>query len=429
MHATQSLVGLINLPTALFDRYFLCGAKGSFISAKLLDEPSSHTPALREAVAFLRYAAPRLGREWRYLPPQDAVFVEPDTGSEASDDELEEPSTLHFVVLSPGVVAKHIVLQLRLPVTLNEALRSVQASRTRDEVRKFSSLLPASPQPCPGSGVCLVLPAWGTADNLARVFLCFDLTSIDGRLFTQACPRYVSRRHLLHLSRLDDEGHIDVHFGDDPVPIDEAGQHQVETGDTVVFVPRGAVVPTLHSLAIDLFSGREWSRTLTVPTPPCEGAYGLVFEADNIFYTTQFLQPTAFRAHIAACIGVNEHRLRIFPSAPRVSDAAFDGHPCKTVIAVSESSLLSEDSSFCVLIDARAILLGWQTFIAAAGRVPCAQICATLQRDAPIGWRVYLEGVAAGTTLLNVHPGQVLVAAVAPASEPSAAIAAPNDSN
>ena len=385
-----------------------------FVSAKILNEPSATTPSLQRAIAFLRYAAPRLGREWRYRAPSDAVYITPDSDTESSEETSEEISTLHFLLLTPGFAPKHIVLQLRLPVTINEALRRVQAARHPDDVRIFSSLVPASPQPCPGSGVCIALPAWSTSDTFPKVFLCLDTSAFDGRLFACASPPYVSRRQLLRLASLGDEIDIDVHFGDDPVPITDEGEHQVGTGETIVFLPVGRVVPTLLSLAIALFAGSEWSQALTAPIGTSENSYCIVHKTEAILYTTSFQQPTAFRNHIAACVGINSNDLRIFPSAPRVADAALDGFSCKTVIAVCESLPRQHDSTCGVLVDSRAILLGWQTYEAIGGQVSCIRIRVALQREAPPGWRVHLGGISDDTDLLPVHPGQVIVVFVTP---------------
>ena len=239
-------------------------------------EPCQSTPALRAALAFLRYAAPRLGQGWRYQPPPDASFVVSDSEDEPSAANSDaEPVITHFAILTPGFTPERIRFLLDLPATLNEALRSIQALRSPDSVRRFSSLVPANPQPCPGSGVVLALPAWHTADNPSKVFLCLDTSRLDGRLFTRACPAYVSRRHLLHLASLPVAAAIQVHFGDDPTPLAQDAQYNVATGDTVVFVPEGEIVPTMHSLALDLFASHEWSRISTIPVVPDEGAYGL----------------------------------------------------------------------------------------------------------------------------------------------------------
>ena len=395
---------------------------------KTLNEPHSSTQALRESIAFLRYAAPRLGRAWRYRPPEDAIHITPDSDTDTAEGSDDGLATLHFVVLKLGFTPEHFRLQLQLPATLNEALRELQAVRPPAEVRKFSSLIPANPQPCPGNGVVLALPAWSTGSDHPCVFLCLDTSLVDGRLYTCASPPYISRRHLLHLARLPLDSDVDVHIGDDPVPLDPEGQHQVTNGDTFVFAPAGTIVPTLHSLAFDLFNRQEWSPISTFPRVSSDGHYGLVHESESILYTTQFEQPTTFRDHIAACVGVRTGNLKVSPSSPRIADAALDGYPCRTVIAVCDSSAGAGLPLFGVLVDCRALLGGWQAFEVVAERVSCIHILVVLQRIAPPGWRIYLEGVPADVDWLAVRPGQVLIAALAPAMPLELPVQAPEDS-
>ena len=393
----------------------ICNRLDGIRVLKLLPEPHATTPALRDNFAFLRYAAPRLGGAWRYMPPIDAPHVVPDSESESStEDSSEEPTTLHFVVLAPGFAHEHIVALIRLPATINEVIQRIQALRSPAKVRKFTSLVPASPQPCPGNGVLIALPAWYSASYPHRPFLCFDTTLVDGRLFTRACPVYVSRRHLLHLAGLSGRDDIDVYAGDDTIPLGTEGQLHVETGHTFVFVPAGTVVPTMHSFAIDLFSRQEWSPALVVTGLRSDGVYALVHEGETILYTTAYSQPTAFRELIAACVGIRLHHLRLYPSSPRILDASLEGRPCRTVIAVCDDREFFDTSSFCILIDVRALLLGWQAIATVAGRVSCLRILLTLQAEAPPGWRVFLEDMPEGADHIEVQPGQVLVAAVTP---------------
>ena len=216
----------------------------------------------------------------------------------------------------------------------------LQATRDPVEVRGFPWLVPANPQPCPGSGVVLALPAWCAAETYPKRFICLDTSQVNGRLFTVACPPYVSRRHLLHLAQLADERDIEVHTGDDPTPLSDVGQLNVAMGDTFLFVLPGTAIPTLHSLALDLFSRQEWSPTLTVPLPSDAGAFGLVHENESVLLITGFERPTELRDQIAACVGVRHHLLRVVPSRPRIANASFEGHPCRTVAAIFEATPL-----------------------------------------------------------------------------------------
>ena len=122
------------------------------------------------------------------------------------------------------------------------------------------------------------------SDEYSTRFLCLDTSAIDGRLFSCASPAYVTRRHLLRLARLPNTRAVEVHAGDDPAPLSDEGQFHVETGDTFVVVPAGAIAPTMRSLALDLLSQRDWSRAFTISSPSAAGIYGLVHENEAIVY-------------------------------------------------------------------------------------------------------------------------------------------------
>ena len=85
---------------------FDCG----LVQHKCLDEPRPVSSSQQTAIAFLRYAAPRLGQAWRYVPPRDAPYIIPDSESETDEVSDGEPATLHFAVLSPGFIPAHVTL-------------------------------------------------------------------------------------------------------------------------------------------------------------------------------------------------------------------------------------------------------------------------------------------------------------------------------
>ena len=162
-----------------------------------------------------------------------------------------------------------------------------------------------------------------------------------------------------------------------------------------------------------LVSRASWSASLLFPSVVEDSCYGLVCESETILFFSDFAQPMTYRTQIANCVGIAQSRLRLYPSSPRVRDAALQGHPCRAVIAICEELAAPAVPSFGILVDARALLQGWHAFEAVDGRVSCIRLKVALQRDTPSGWRVGIRGVPAETDLLAVCPGQVLVAVVA----------------
>ena len=320
---------------------------------------------------------------------------------------------MHFLVLSPGHTAAHVAFHKILPVTVDETLQQIQAERCPDLCIRYPRLIPAYPQPCPGSGVVLAAPEWCSDEPVARCFLCLDTSAIDGRLFTVAGPPYLSRRHLLHLADLSSVPGIAVHAQGDPIPLDDTAQCHVYDGATFHFLALGAIMPTLFPLATELLSFRSWSPALTAPRSPPESQYCLVHENESILFTMQPGVPTSYRSQIAACLGFTRDRLRLFPANPRISDASLQGYACRSAIAVCEMPRHMPAAAHAVLVDARALLAGWRSYDTVAGRFSCVDALANLRETLPAGWQAVLADFPPHVDLVDTAPGQVIVALAA----------------
>ena len=381
------------------------------ISCKDLLEPQDSTPATRQLLAALRRATTQLGQAWRYSQIEGRLWQADEfeeTSSQASSS--DEPALLHFVILTPGYAAAHVAFRHVLPATLNEAIAHLQAARDELSRQQFPLVFPATPQPCPGSGVVIAVPEWCSDLPGGQCFLCLDLTAFDGRLMTSASPTYVSRRHLLHLADLPLDSEVAVHMKDDPWPLPGNLQFHVATGDTFLYLPPGSVAPTLHTLAQELLTRDAWSRALTAPLGATHDHFCLVHGNETVLCLLSTESPTTLHSQIAACIGSNRRSLRLFPSDPRVTDVALHGVPCRGVISVCVPPGPMQTSFHGVLIDARGLLAGWRTYHAVAGRFSCNRALIDLQRDLPAGWRAAFATVPFGVDLIDTTPGQVLLA-------------------
>ncbi|CAE7244265.1 unnamed protein product, partial [Symbiodinium sp. CCMP2592] len=118
---------------------------------KVLREPISSSAYLRQALAFLRFDAAALGRDWGYQPAEDAEYL----AEESSDASTSE--------------AEHGVRPVRLSAM---------------HVTPYEH--PDIPTFCP---------------------------LFDSRLFVAYAPRYVTRRELLILADIRDNLGVDVYFG------------------------------------------------------------------------------------------------------------------------------------------------------------------------------------------------------------------------
>ena len=93
---------------------------------KWLAEPEVSSDYMRSALAVLRYMAPRMGQQWRYLPADDAAYVISDTPSQSGDEQEDDVCWVHFGVLVPGFKREDVLVALRFPAALEEAFSAVQ---------------------------------------------------------------------------------------------------------------------------------------------------------------------------------------------------------------------------------------------------------------------------------------------------------------
>ena len=104
-----------------------------------------------------------------------------------------------------------------------------------------------------------------------------------------------------------------------------------------------------------------------------------------------------------------KHRLRQARS-PGIRDATLHGFFCRAIIAITEALPPTDVPSFGTLVDARFLHQGWRAYSAIAGVISCNTIRLALQRDTPTGWCVGIKDIPDHVDLIDVSPGQVLVA-------------------
>ncbi|CAE7322558.1 hypothetical protein AK812_SmicGene13673 [Symbiodinium microadriaticum] len=386
---------------------------------RLLVEPNPASVEGRVQLAVLRYFAPRLGVPWRYSPSQSALWIVDEESSGAEDTDTDEQVVdVPFFVLAPGFSGERLIVPLRLPATPAEIALGVQAGRTREQVWHFPRLIAADPQPFPGVGVLLSCPAWHSDMRSSSVFVCIDTAQIDGRAFVLLVPNYMHRHQLIVVANLPPSLPVDVYVGASRAPLEEQAWCNLAAGDTVSFCPEGEPRTAVLTLDQLLSPNQVWSDSLTLPGQGATTSYCLVHDDGTVLHTANYGAPTAYRAQIAAALGIKEQGLQLYPTQPRVADACLDGVICRTVIAARDTGSSSLASSFGVILDLRFLLLGWRILQVTHGQVDHVALLAALEVDAPLGWSVALREIAPDVEQLDVSPGQVLVAVLRPAVSP-----------
>ena len=160
-------------------------------------------------------------------------------------------------------------------------------------------------------------------------------------------------------------------------------------------------------LHVALFGRQHWGREPEHPEPSSHGVCCVVFGEDNILHINSRGRHHAFRSQVAGAIGVQSRFLRIISSQPRVLDAALDGIPCRSVVAVCEEVPFTSEAEKCILLDARGLFLGWRCCPAPQGAISCRAIVDALRAELGNGWRLWLRGVPFDADILTVRDGQV----------------------
>ena len=122
----------------------------------------------------------------------------------------------------------------------------------------------------------------------------------------------------------------------------------------------------------------------------------------------------------ASAFGIDHTRVRMQPAIPEVRDADIGGFPCRNVCAVTEI-VGTDDPPTIVIIDCRAILLGWMIWETTSGTVSVEALAADIDLVTlcPDGWQLHIEGT--GPPGYHLRPGAVIFVSFVPRG----AIAAP----
>ena len=377
------------------------------VACKLLNEPRPAAGALRDGIAVLRYAGPRLGQGWRYSPPSDASFIVSDTDASSDEELLPVDARVPAAICSPGYAMHTFSLEVQLPTTPFELSVKLREARSQEWELRLPILLPARPQPHPGLALFIALPSWAASPPTQIAVCCFDASKFDGRVFAAIGPDYVDRQHLLRMAQLPHNVGVDVYLGADMVPLPDDVFYHVTHGDSVSFVPPEEAPSTPTLLEQTLIEAADWTDSYVPSTPGADGNYVLLHEADTILYMTHFLAPTAYKDQIAACVGMRAQDVHLVPAQPRVANIALDGLPCRTVLVVGTKPAAADVSAVWVIIDARDLFAGWYSYLAASGSVSSPELLAAVHHTLPAGWQARLVDVSSDIESFEVQSGQV----------------------
>ncbi|CAE7884795.1 unnamed protein product [Symbiodinium microadriaticum] len=372
-------------------------------SWKVLVQGETTLESLLRVLARLRRVTGELGQPWRYAPAPNAIVLDDDdTSSEGEQGLLVQVQCLRVCIVAPGFAWDQFQVYLQTPATVEEAVQCVQPCRVEGLAELFPKIVPVRPQPYCAQFFFIALPSWPVVEVTTKIAVCFDTSAIDGRVFATFVPAYVSRHQPPGFE-------YRITIGSANSDIAHTSACHVAEGELVCFQLLDVEQVPLPTMEQELVMGEGRSAGGPILCQPDSDAYLLVDGRDNILHLADFGRPTRYREQIAACVGIRLRDLRLFPSQPRSVDAALEGIPCRTTIAVGDANRYTSADTFEVIVDARAVLLGWFTVTAVACRVSCTCILQTLIPEVSPRLLLSLADVPTGTDTLEVVPGQILV--------------------
>ena len=391
------------------------------LGLRLIPEPTN-TPASiggDEGLAALRYVTAELGDPWPYFPigrqRPFGVLLE---GDEHALDDAARICWVQVIVLKPWFTPEALQVTVILPGTKEELFHATQDVRDPLVRHDFPHLVEARPQPVQGFSILIANPSWHGHAMVA----CMDLTHYDGRLFAAQVPDYIDRRAALNLAELPDAADIMVFVGSDTSPLIDGAHLHVVCGVTIRFAQAEQFPLPPSTLEDMLMVPFHWSTEPLSQPFENEGCYCLALRHSSRIFFADVGRPMQYRDRLAASVGLPAHQVVICPASPRVVDAAVDGYPCRTVLAVANKTLFgASHAEFLFVVDCRQLMQGWLCFTAATDRVLAETVLEPLNEEAPLGWRVAVNGISAGYALLSVFPGAVFKATYFQDDAPDAA--------
>ena len=379
---------------------------------KVLIEPGSSSPDSRRRLEDLRSVTIALGGAWPFHSPFNGRV--PGTLRDSEEEDSAPHPHLCWVqvlVLKCLYVPEKLSVAIGLPATPLEATTVIQGARPLTLSRDFPHLIAAAPQPFSEACVYIANPSWYGFDMVA----CADLTCIDGRIFAVRLPDYADRRVVLAHVDLPPGSHITVYVGFLEAPLQDGVPLHLFPGVTLRFLPDDQ--PPAPALAIsEMLQSMAFLNTEGVnPEVAPADYYCLVLRYSYKLFRADNLLPWQYRERFAGAIGCTASQVSIFPATPRAIDVAIEGCPCRTALAVVPTSFVTEEvNSYCFLVDARPILQGWMCFRTRTSPIGAALVLRELNAEAPLGLRATLDDVATLDALIDVGPGQILVARYIP---------------
>ena len=289
-----------------------------------------------------------------------------DAGNAGSHQEtLSSPSFLYgsFYLLGQDCIAEWMAVRLPLAVSVADATPLIQAARYPHQAERFPSLVPVRPQPWQQAALCVAMPVW----EFAGVLVAFDLSGIDGGVFSLAVPGRVTRRTLLLAAELDEYANHAVFVRTMPWPVPEGFPIELTHGDLIQIVPAGVIATFRSDLAAMLRTADGWDPDWLIPGDYAERAW-VIADDRHLCFTVAPTRRRHFRQDLAEVLAVSARQLLLRPAQDPLTDHAFRGQLVRHLyVATGLTTVPSVARCPICFLDLRPILLGFSWYYVPAG--------------------------------------------------------------
>ncbi|CAE7210890.1 unnamed protein product, partial [Symbiodinium microadriaticum] len=239
-----------------------------------------------------REATRLLGGPWPFPPYRWPILVQ-----EEEADPMDVDTDERFMVdisvylLTPDYTAEHLPLTVQLPQTLQEIEELVQTCREADRRALFPTLIEVRPQPDPGWGIFLAVPAWASQ----RAVICCDLSFFDGRIIAVSVPPLTDSFSLCASVGLAPRAEVDIFLPGAAAPLPPGGEVFLQSGTCVAFVRPGQILvvafaPDGPPQGRQLTSSEDTQQTVFCPAIQVPGATrGTVDLCHRLFLALAFV--------------------------------------------------------------------------------------------------------------------------------------------
>ena len=321
-----------------------------------------------------------------------------------------------FVGFAPQHTPEYVGVTLAFPLSADEAGEAVAAARCIEQACTFEYMCIVVPQPWTTCAAFLSLPAWASD----RPYVLVDSSRVDNRCFGWLVDPVMQWASFVQQVAVDTVPGLRICVAGTEVP--RHSPLHFTQGDLVILLRPDQPRPQLLSLDELLQFPAYWSpqRPLSVNNA-APGFRVLTDGGERLvrFRPRPHTGAEDFRATVADLCQYPLYRTVVMPTAPRITDALYQGFPCHGVVLASAQlpylpvppgRLLPEDTIF--FVDLRPILQGFQSRCASRGKIDLQTLEQHFADGLPADHTVFIHGgrteLEGNATVLYLQEREVL---------------------